>query len=659
MILSETSREWAQRITEPLPLNWQSRLISNWESTKANHQTGDFFAQVKAERTANIELRELLDRLGVVRVPLDATDGHICDEANKATERAMQLASVYHQVADLREALGRMASSYGITPPDHKKHQDAPAIARMTCPMWWRRQLRRVHGQQVETAAIFLGYVNKRSECYASDNTVKRRAAQNRRNAASLEATTATNENGQEFTLAELAAKGTANKAIRRAELMTRIAGFERIAKDMGHAGLFLTITCPSRMHRYTTAGSGQPVRNRKFDGTTPREANKYLVQVWARIRASLARQGVSLYGFRIAEPQHDGTPHWHLLVFHAQEKYEAISATVWKQALQDSGTERGATERRCDFKPIDPTKGSAAGYIAKYVSKNIDGYAIEKDLTGEDAITASARVEAWASTWGIRQFQQVGGPPVGPWRELRRVAAMPAGAPAHLADAYQAAQRVEATDTEELKAAAWDKYVQAQGGVFCGRDYLVRVTLQESDQVGRYGDQVAPKPIGVETEARETWYPEWMQHIQGTATRVVHWFVESVRHVWTIARNAARGLDVLPRAIGTPWTRVNNCTPPIEMISAELAAAEAEAAKVNRITWSGNHDGRTKTATSAPNDTNPGRRGGSEVGQSANAHQGHGGGVRGAGHCGSAGRERRIAGSVSGRIPDLIQTVA
>ncbi|WP_408588801.1 replication endonuclease [Paraburkholderia tropica] len=261
--------------------------------------------------------------------------------------------------------------------------------------------MRRAHARAVEAAAIDFGLVNRSRDVYVSNEGLAAREAQNARNAAMLESTIAHNlDTDQEFTLAELSAKGPANKAVRRAELMTRIAGFERIAIASAHAGLFLTITCPSKMHAFKVVGPKgreKAIRNTRYDGTKPDEAQAYLRGVWARIRAALARRGISLYGFRIAEPQHDGTPHWHLLVFYPPQHDKTVESTVRRYALEMDGDEAGAQEKRCDFKRMDAALGTAAAYIAKYVAKNIDGYKLDKDLIGNDALETSARVEAWA----------------------------------------------------------------------------------------------------------------------------------------------------------------------------------------------------------------------------------------------------------------------
>lgn len=554
---------WAAGRVAPLPARWQGLLLDAWEGAHGQDRRG-----------ANIALRETTEKLLAVRIPLDASDAQICDAAHALADRCASAAERIHEPGALRRHMETIVCGQGLEPLHPVKVQMGPALARMTCHQWWRRKLRRHHGQSVEAAAIHLGRVNCHKETYCSTETLGSRTQQRARNLASLESMVAVNELGQEWTLAELAAKGPGNRAIKRTELMTRMGGFERIARDKQHAGLFMTITCPSRMHRHRTIKKDKRVvkvlDNPRYDGTTPRQAQKYLAKVWARIRAKLGRQGLGVYGFRIAEPNHDGTPHWHFLLFHDPLRAGVLRSTVLEHALKDSPDEPGAQVHRVDFEVIDWEQGSAAGYLAKYVAKNIDGYKVGEDLYGNPALEASARVDAWASTWGIRQFQQVGGPPVTVWRELRRVEALPAGAPDHLVKAHNAVNKVAVIEGRENASVAWDHYVKAQGGVFCGRGYRIR--LSKVDQPGvlsRYGEQAPPKIVGIETTSVETWVPPEIQamhpmdrHGFEPLRRTVHWLIESTRHVWVIkGRARSEGRVSIGTAQPGPWTRVNNCT--------------------------------------------------------------------------------------------------
>lgn len=551
-----SDREWAESITGHLPRQWQGRLLGRWQRKSQGPQGADWMAQQHATTAANVEIRHAVEQLARTPIPLDASDGTLCTRADELAAACFERSTMYRDAPRLRAAMERLVLANSLTPPAASAVEDGPAIARMTDPMWWRRGIRKAHGIAQEGSAIALGYVNRRRECYVSDVSMRRSRQQDARNAASLEATIATNEDGQEYTLAELAEKGPANAEIRRAELMTRINGFERIAMDMGHVGLFFTMTCPSHMHRWTTRGHKTAVfENGNYRGTTPREAQDHLCRVWARIRAALKRKGVGIYGFRIAEPNHDGTPHWHLLVFLRGDQLAQLRGTVLQYALAEAPDERGARRHRVDFKPIEAGKGTAAGYIAKYVAKNIDGHRLDNDLYGNPAMEASARVTAWAKTWRIRQFQQIGGAPVGPWRELRRVKELPESAPDHLAQAWRAVNKLQQLEGRDNASVAWDRYTAAQGGVFCGRRYRIRVAMREVEGVGRYGEALGEKPFGVSTEQLESYVPAHLAHVPGTsAVRRVEWIVESARHIWTIQRK---------RRAAAPWTCVNNCTVP------------------------------------------------------------------------------------------------
>ncbi len=256
---------------------------------------------------------------------------------------------------------------------------------------------------------------------------------------------TAVNEHGDCFSIGELAEKSTSNPELRRNELMTRCRGLEEIADARGDRGLFVTWTLPSRFHSVLENGH----RNPKYDRSNPRAGSAFFQLQWGRVRAALAKavlpankrfpeaRGLTLYGIRVAEPHHDETPHWHMLVFAPLRWHRMIAATIAQYAFCE-GDEPGAKKARLDCKliqkGIDPKTGkerSAVGYVSKYLAKNVDGFqvefALEHGMDGElrftgDGATAAERIRAWASTWGIRQFQFFGTPPVTIWRELRRL---------------------------------------------------------------------------------------------------------------------------------------------------------------------------------------------------------------------------------------------
>ena len=462
---------------------------------------------------ANTLLREAAEDLGGDSLPLAADDAAIVAYAKARADEGRRTMLRCHDKAAAVTLLGRIAERVGVRPPADS-YALSGRIARLCDDAWWRRAIRREVGRRVESAAIRLGLVHRGAGMYASDETVARRRGQNRRNRAMLEATEAENELGQAYTLAELAALGVSNPVIRRGELMVRVAGMDAISQGLGHAGMFYTLTTPSRFHAHSEGR-----RNPRHDGATPRDAQQYLVKLWARARAKLHRRGLAVYGVRVAEPHHDGTPHWHMLLFMEPAVVAEVTEILRAYAMKEDGEEPGAAVARFKAVAIDRTRGSAAGYVAKYIAKNIPGLggvADFEDLEGASAADASERVAAWAACWGIRQFQAIGGPPVTVWRELRR---LEFGGGSVIDFAAAAAD-----------AGNWRRFVEIMGGPTARRrDRPVWLWKVWTDDPGRYGEAKGDQVKGVEADDGHR------------ETRV---------HLWEIKRR-----------LGGAWSSVNNCT--------------------------------------------------------------------------------------------------
>lgn len=149
----------------------------------------------------------------------------------------------------------------------------------------------------------------------------------------------------------------------------------------------------------------------------------------------------------------------------------------------------------------------------------------------------------------------------MGVWRELRRVKALPANAPAHLQQAHGAANKQVQRDGDERATVAWDDYCTAQGGVECGRKARISLAMADAEQPGRYGDSASLRPIGVKTTAPgEVETGRWL-------------VVESSRRTWVIETATVRRFDWRSFSAEEaqplqPWTSVNNCTNELTKLS-------------------------------------------------------------------------------------------
>ncbi|WP_024609224.1 replication endonuclease, partial [Pseudoalteromonas sp. TAB23] len=314
-----------------------------------------------------------------------------------------------------------------------------------------------------------------------------------------------------------------------------------------------------------------------------------YLNKLYSQARAKLDREEIPYFGIRVAEPHADGCTHWHMLLWMPTRYYDKVNHILRRYFTRDDREvffqrfknrkalrARYTKARRIwglnkskkvytrapvkNYFPSSPRytaikmlpaqigkdgkkTGGAAAYVAKYVSKNIDGFALANEYdaeTGEKLTQAVNPVKAWASTWGIRQFQFQKSPSITIWRELRRVREEVQGN-------EQLEQIRQAADKGDFKT-----FVALMGGFGIGRDARFKPAYQHTE----YGNQYAEftKTLkGVEDTfglcTLVTRVHTWSKQVIGTA---------AAENTAVIGGQDANNVS----AADLPWTSGNNRTP-------------------------------------------------------------------------------------------------
>ncbi|EBF0867824.1 replication endonuclease [Salmonella enterica] len=485
--------------------------------------------------------------------------------------------TVYQKMAD-------RALLLNITPPyyeslrtdrDRRTEPDVEklpgAFLRLSCADWWNTKLwrlRRIWREEQLRAACL---VSRKKSAYMSRDALTEFREQRRRMKQFLKSHELVNEDGFTIDMADVYYSGNSNPLHRRHEMMANMKGLELIALERGDVAVFVTVTCPSAWHATTEDGHPNP----KWNGSTIRDSSDYLVyRFFAAVRKKLNRKKLRWYGVRVAEPHHDGTVHWHMMIFTRPEDRETIVNEMRDIAIREDRDELGDDiTPRFKHEIITPDKGTPTGYIATYIGKNLDKGAVKgndpktgrplvDDESGLPMTESVERAVGWAGLHGVRQFQFFGIPSRQVWRELRRLACQMARTP-------DGPQKLKDPAMDDVLVAAdagcFASYITKQGGVLIPRkDYVVRTAYDVADRPNDYGE------TGLQI------YGIWSPHIGEHSRICTH------PDNWTLVRKQPEPKDNAPEpgfavdlsgGFAAPWTRGNNC--PAEQKTNVLPPAE------------------------------------------------------------------------------------
>ncbi|HDS6620661.1 TPA: replication endonuclease [Klebsiella pneumoniae] len=421
------------------------------------------------------------------------------------------------------------------------------ALARMRCADWWQRKLWQLRNEWREELLRAACLVHRHASPYVSHDILLQKREQRRKAMDFFRNHDLINEGGDTLNMEDVVLASASNPAHRRNEMMACVKGLELIAEMRGDCAMFYTITCPSKYH--ATLMNGKP--NPTWDQSTVRKSSDYLVDTFAAFRKAMHKKELRWYGVRVAEPHHDGTVHWHLLCFMRKKHRRAITELLRRFAIREDRAElSNNTGARFKSKLIDPRKGTPASYIAKYVSKNIDGRGLGDTVskeTGKSLRDSAEHVTAWASLHRVQQFRFFGIPGRQAYRELRLFASQATRA---MKTSKPGAPVLMDPKLDAVLAAAdvgcFATYIMKQGGVLVPRkNYLIHTAYEPTVEPGTYGDH-GIRIYGI-------WSP-----ITGKENKIC-----THVHTWKMVKKASANPGAESAAQGdpvAPWTRVNNC---------------------------------------------------------------------------------------------------
>lgn len=252
-----------------------------------------------------------------------------------------------------------------------------------------RRTIRRQARQYRESLALAGQIVGADRQRYVSNETLRDRRQQLDKQRVWINATSVTWKNSNGETQSRPLAELYMTPAKRQAETLAVIAGLEELGRRRRLIPKFVTLTCQPEYHPRPANGS------EKWNGSSPREAQDYLMEQWALLRASVARTAPEMIGLRVVEPHKDSTPHWHLMIWASERGWKNIE----RHMADKFGTEPAVTIKAWS----EEGNAKMTSYMMKYIMKAV-GKSDSKDV-------AADRVDAFRATWGIRSFSVFGIP--------------------------------------------------------------------------------------------------------------------------------------------------------------------------------------------------------------------------------------------------------